>query len=536
VSVRDLTYWYWLRDVKGVGPLRHRLLLRAFGSPERIFEAGPQDYLQVEHVGKKLANSLEDSKNNLHRARRRLEAELKAASKLRARIMTIDEPDYPTLLKDEEAVAPIILYVLGNVSNIPGRAIAMVGSRRASHDAQARTQVLAGQFATGGWGVVSGLALGIDSAAHKGALEAQGCTIAVLGCGLDFFYPPENRSLQRRIAERGAVISEYPLGTRPLGEFLRKRNKLIVALSEAVILAECPAESGALIAAKEAEDRNKPTFAFVPSGSVTQSSEGSAALIREGRAYGLRDDHSLEDVATAMSRYREPKVCVLFDLDGVLADSSGIMIKGYQKAISTVLNRKVRSSELRAVLGLSPRTVLRQHDESRVDELETAYRRYFDQHYASEVRIRSNVQDVVTKLSGVGIPMGVVTSRNKTDTVRILRSLGLEGRMSVMVTWGSTPRKKPYPDPVLLALRQMPMSCQEAAYVGDRPEDVQAARAAGVTSVAASWYGSSNADDLKAENPDYLFKTPGRLFDLVMRLHREAWAHSHDERGLTNNG
>lgn len=522
--MRDLTYWYWLRDVEGIGPFRCRLLLSAFGSPDRIFDASMQDYLEVGQVGRKLAKCLEDSKNNLDMIKRKLEAELRIASKLGARIMTIDEPDYPTRLKEQEAVAPIILYVLGNVTELPKRTIAVVGSRRASHRARVRTQDLARQFAMEDWGLASGLALGTDAAAHKGALAGRGFTIAVLGCGVDVFYPPENRSLQRTIVEEGAVISEYAFGARPRGDNLRKRNKIIVGLSEAVVVAECPIESGALIAAKEAEAQNKPLFAFAPSGPVTRSSEGSLALIRDARAFGLREDHSFEDIVRAIATYGQPKVCVLFDLDGVLVDTSAIMMKGYEQAISTVLNRKLKRSELRDLLGLSPCAVLGQYSKDRVDELEFAYNRYFEDRYASDVRMIRNVRDLLTRLSSLHVPMGVVTSRNKTVTMKILRRFSLVEHMAAVVTWGSTLKKKPHPDPILHALEQIPVSCREAVYVGDRPEDLEAAQAAGVISVGASWSDCTNIDDLQAQNPDYLLKTPGQLFELVMSLHRRAWA------------
>jgi len=490
-----------------------------------------EDYLEVGQVGKKLAKSLEDSKKSLDMTKKKLEAELKMASRLGARIMTIDEPDYPTRLKEQEAVAPIILYVLGTVTELPERIVAVVGSRRASHKARVCAQEVARHFAMNGWGLASGLAVGIDTAAHKGALETGGFTIAVLGCGVDVFYPPENRSLQRTIVEEGAVISEYPFGTRPRGDNLRKRNKIIVGLSEAVIVAECPIESGALIAAKEAEEQNKPLFAFAPSWPATRSSEGSWALIRDGKAFGLKEDHSLEDVTRAIAAYEQPKVCVLFDLDGVLVDTSAVMIKGYQQAISSILNRKVNSSELRGLLGLSPRAVVRRYSEDRLDELEFAYNRYFEDRYASDVRMIRDVRDLLTRLSSLHVPMGVVTSRNKTVTIKILRRFSLVEHMGEVVTWGSTPKKKPHPDPILYALAQIPISYKEAVYVGDRPEDVEAAQAAGVISVGASWCDSTNIDELQAQNPDYLLKTPGQVFDLVMSLHRKAWAQTNRASG-----
>lgn len=530
-ALGDLAYWYWLRDVKGIGPFRCRLLVSAFGSPDRIFDASMQDYLAVGQVGKKLAKSLEDSKKSLDVAKRKLETELRIASRLGARIMTIDERDYPTRLKEQEAVAPIILYILGNVTELPERTIAVVGSRRASQRAQARSHDLAGQFAAKGWGVASGLALGIDTAAHKGALETGGFTIAVVGCGVDVFYPPENRSLQRRIIEEGAVISEYPFGTRPRGDNLRKRNKIIVGLSEAVVVAECPIESGALIAAKEAEDQNKPLFAFAPSEPATRSSEGSWALIRDGRAFGLKEDHSSEDVTTAIATYEQPKVCVLFDLDGVLVDTSAVMIKGYQQAIASILNRRVKSSELRRLLGLSPRAVLRRYSKNRLDELESAYNCYIEEHYASDVRVVRNVRELLARLSDLHVPMGVVTSRNKTVTMKILRTFSLVELMAAVVTWGSTMKRKPHPDPILHALEQMPVSCSEAVYVGDRPEDIQAAQAGEVISVGVSWCDSTSTFDLQAVNPDYLLKTPGQLFELVMSLHRKAWAQTNRVSG-----
>jgi len=301
----DLTYWYWLKGIKGIGPARCNALLEVFGCPETIFQASISDYLEVKTVGKKLAAAIESSKKDLASVKRLLQREIAIAERHQAQMVTIQDPIYPAVLKEQQAVAPPLLYVRGDLAGLTSATLAIVGTREPSSSARAKTEDLASKAASKGWSVISGLALGIDAAAHIGTLRAGGYTVAVLGCGVDRVYPPENKEIFERILEKGAIVSEYRFRSQPRPDNLRKRNKIIVGLARGVFIAECPTTSGALIAAKEAEKQGKPLFTFRPLDPSAESTQGSAKLVTEGKAHEI-DDIDMELLGQHIETYVSP--------------------------------------------------------------------------------------------------------------------------------------------------------------------------------------------------------------------------------------
>jgi DNA processing protein len=222
-------------------------------------------------------------------ARRAAEAEQERAQRLGVRILSSDEPDYPAALRPLYA-PPIILYVRG-VLREDRDAVAIVGSRAASVAGRVLARSLARDLAGGSLTVVSGLARGIDTVAHEGALDAHGRTVAVLGSGLDRVYPPENAALARRIAEGGAVVSEFALGTPPDRGHFPRRNRVIAGWSRAVVVVEAAAKSGALSTARAALDEGREVMA-VPGHPSDPGAAGVNALIRDG-AVLVRDAHDV---------------------------------------------------------------------------------------------------------------------------------------------------------------------------------------------------------------------------------------------------
>lgn len=214
-------------------------------------------------------------------AHRRAEAEVRGAAGLGVRIVGLDEPDYPRLLREIHD-PPLVLYVRGSLIGGEGsHSVAIVGSRAASAEGCALAHAMARDLATAGVTVVSGLARGIDSAAHGGALAAGGRTVAVLGSALDRLYPPESGRLAERIVESGALVSEFPLGTgaRP-GNFPR-RNRVIAGWGRAVVVAQAAQRSGALVTARYALDEGRDVLA-VPGHPAQEASAGTNQLIVDG--------------------------------------------------------------------------------------------------------------------------------------------------------------------------------------------------------------------------------------------------------------
>jgi DNA processing protein len=271
----DIRYWIALNMIPDMGIVRTRALLSEFGNPENIFRASTKDLKQVPGIGEKTAGNIVSFKQW-----RRVEAEIARAGHLGVRIMSFDDPDYPSGLKAAGG-APIVLYVRGSLTTDDSFSVAIVGSRKPTDYGRRTAFSMSGDLASAGLTVVSGMAIGIDTAAHKGALEAGGRTLAVLGSGVDVPYPVSNRSLMERIASSGAVISEFPLGTVPVRENFPRRNRIISALSSGVIVVEAALDSGSLITVRYALEQGKDVFA-VPGNVTSDTSRGTNRLIRDG--------------------------------------------------------------------------------------------------------------------------------------------------------------------------------------------------------------------------------------------------------------
>jgi len=275
----ELADWLRLTETKGVGPTTCRALLTAFGLPGAVFAATHERLIEV--VPQATADAL----------RRRLDAataDLIVRTQRWAReednhVIVLGDPRYPPALL-ETADPPALLYVKGRVELLANEAIAIVGSRNATPQGKIDARRFAEAIAANGHTVASGLALGIDAAAHEGALaagDAGGSTIAVIGTGADIVYPSAHRALAHRIAERGALISELPLGTTASAHQFPRRNRIIAGLSRGVLVIEAAARSGSLITARLAAEAGREVFA-VPGSIHSPLSKGSHQLIRQG--------------------------------------------------------------------------------------------------------------------------------------------------------------------------------------------------------------------------------------------------------------
>jgi DNA processing protein len=265
-----------LNLIDEVGPVRVRALLDRFGTPEAILDASRQDLLQVTGVGEEVARNVTAWRDTV-----KLDEELARIEQAGIRVVTRDDADYPKRLR-EIYDPPLVLYVRGTLSDRDHVAIGVVGSRRTSLYGQEMARKLSYQLARLGVTVVSGLARGIDTSAHTGALQAKGRTVAVIGCGLDTTYPPENKKLADEIVEKGgAVVSEFPFGAPPDRQNFPMRNRIISGWSMGVVVVEANLKSGALITAKQAMEQGREVFA-VPGRADSPMSRGTNRLIKDG--------------------------------------------------------------------------------------------------------------------------------------------------------------------------------------------------------------------------------------------------------------
>ena len=276
-------YWVWLSEHRTLSAALRLQLLEHFGSPEDVFYAETEDYLQVEGMTPRLAQQLADKST--------AEADriLGACERLGARILTMQDADYPVRLRNI-CEPPILLYVKGTLPLIDEEAaIAMVGTRKATPYGLETAEELSYAMAKQGALIVSGGAYGIDSAAHRGALRAGGRTVALLGCGLDVVYPAGNERLYRDVTASGALMTEYPPGTPAIGAHFPVRNRIISGLCLATVIVEAPeGRSGALITARTALEQGRDVFA-VPGPIKAPMSRGCNRLIADGAAALLAD-------------------------------------------------------------------------------------------------------------------------------------------------------------------------------------------------------------------------------------------------------
>lgn len=289
--------------IPGVGPSRAKVLLQVFGSAREVFGASKEE---VREVGRLLDQSVAVFEQALDRA----EEEEQRLADLGGWAVVLGEETYPPLLR-EIPVPPLALFGLGTLEQRDTQAVAMVGSRQCTLYGRKITTLMAGELAGMGITIVSGAAVGIDAAAHQGALEGGGRTIAVLGCGLNVDYPKPNRRLKAEIAESGALLSECPLDTPPRAGVFVSRNRIIAGLAKGVVVAEGSPRSGSLITADHALDFGRTVMA-VPGQVFDRRREGPHNLIRSGAALVTSAREVAGELWPEADRVR-PSQAALFD-------------------------------------------------------------------------------------------------------------------------------------------------------------------------------------------------------------------------------
>lgn len=272
----EFAAWFRLLETPGVSRSAARRLLAACGSPERVLSA---------HVGLWREIGGADAAAGLAQPPARLDERLAVASAWLAgsddrHVITIGDPTYPALLL-QSADPPLLLYAQGDPSWLSQHTVAVVGSRNATPQGEANARAFSKSLSLQGWVVVSGLAQGIDGAAHDGALQGPTGTVAVVGTGLDRIYPPKHRALAHRIAQQGCIVSEFPPGTPALPHHFPQRNRIIAGLSLGTLVVEAAVESGSLITARMASEAGREVFA-IPGSIHSPQAKGCHALLKQG--------------------------------------------------------------------------------------------------------------------------------------------------------------------------------------------------------------------------------------------------------------
>jgi DNA processing protein len=325
---KDIKYWIALSNIKDIGPVTSKKLLSALHCPENIFKADFNTLKNIEGVGEFRAQRIKNF-NEWDAA----EKEASAVKQRGIRIITYADLQYPINLRQVED-APVFLYAKGSIEDTDRYAVAMVGSREMSDYGRAIACKIAGELASCGITIISGMARGIDAMSHLSALSAGGRSIAVLGCGIERPYPYENKGLYAKLINAGCVISEFPIGTPPLKENFPKRNRLISGLSLGVIVIEAALKSGSLITANYALEQGRDVFA-VPGSVTSKGSEGTNWLIKKGAKLVQKTEDIIEELSP--------------QLKGILKESSSkyilppqpqLEINPEEKAICNILGQE----------------------------------------------------------------------------------------------------------------------------------------------------------------------------------------------------
>ncbi|MHC4859708.1 MAG: DNA-processing protein DprA [Planctomycetota bacterium] len=286
-----------LNLVEGITPRAVVVLLERFGSAGAALRALPRETVRLPDIGPTLAKRLREPPSEGD-----ARAEARRADRLGIRILHLGGSGYPGFLR-EIPDPPIVLYARGEIRS-DEEAVAVVGARKASVYGRIQAERFGGGLARAGLAVVSGLARGVDGAAHRGALDAGGRTVAVLGCGLDRVYPAEHRRLTREIGEKGLLLTEFPLGRRPRAHHFPMRNRIIAGLCHGIVVVEGRRKSGSLITARLANECGRTVYAL-PGRVDTDLAEGPHALIRDGAVLVTGPEHVLEDLGCPIPEERD---------------------------------------------------------------------------------------------------------------------------------------------------------------------------------------------------------------------------------------
>ena len=348
----QIELWLKLDRAEGIGPTLFKRLLDYFGGVERILTASVVQLTKVEGIGNKTAERIVRTRDLFD-----ADSELALADKLGVWIMHLQDDRYPPALRAIYDPPPV-LYIKGTLTRSDNLAMAIVGSRRCSHYGTEQANRFSHLLASAGFTIVSGLARGIDSAAHRGALATKGRTIAVQGCGLSNIFPPENKKLFEQITENGAVISELPLTYEPLAENFPGRNRIIAGLSMGVLVVEATYRSGALISAQAAMENNREVMA-VPGRIDSPCSLGCHKLLKQGAwlidsideimdALGYVGDGLKTHAATAAAEAEQNAQGTLFDTSRLNLTEAEEAILGHLNSEPVHVEELIESTQLSA--------------------------------------------------------------------------------------------------------------------------------------------------------------------------------------------
>lgn len=302
LTIEKLATWHMVSQCKYLGPVRFRTLFDLLGGNiSSIFSLSDEKLLAIQGITRQVVRGIREQAESYDKSLKFAEVQLQLMEKCGGGIVLLDDPHYPNYLKKSTMCHPI-LYYKGNIGKFQSysKSIAIVGSRNASPESLAVAKKTSKKLGQDGWVIVSGMALGVDAAAHSGALEAKALTMGVVGCGADVVYPSKSRELYDQIVDNGVIISEFPFGTKVDAVWLQKRNKTIVAAAHGTFVVQTSEDGGAMNAVRGCKEQKKPIFTLAPKQG-DKSFSGNAKILEEFKGKVVGSDTAHSDIERFLS-------------------------------------------------------------------------------------------------------------------------------------------------------------------------------------------------------------------------------------------
>ncbi|MEX2706782.1 MAG: HAD-IA family hydrolase [Candidatus Freyrarchaeum guaymaensis] len=496
----EITAILFLTGIRGFGPVKFREIYEKFGSFASFLNLIVRSRKQMVDIGSlrktlgknvwfKLVQSLNGKQ--IEDYRRIAKKLLIKAEQINGKLITFHDEHYPQSLYRTNQCIPII-YALGNLGILKEENVsAVVGTRNPSEWTITQTRKLVKELVDESRIIVSGLAKGVDAIAHETALKNKGKTIAVMGCGPDVYYPPENRGLQNKIKHYGLIISEYPFGTRVTALSLKKRNKIIVGLSKDVYITETSVHGGTMNSYLAAIEQKKPIKIFLPISNVGGDFSGNLKIYCDQKVIVERIHPDREP---SLSKLREIKL-VLFDLDGTLWNSEEAFFVTIRSLLRDTKQR-ISEKKVKHIMKLSPTEILKS-----LNVPNSRFWKMYKKNYPNIRLFSEDTKNVILELIKSGKKVGIVTDLKEEIALELLNRFEIHSLISVIISPSQTRARKPSPIPILKAISYLKMKPHQAIYIGDRDVDILAAKNAGCFSGLAAW----NTSVSLSENPDYVF-------------------------------
>lgn len=334
-------YWLAINNIKNLGPVTIKKMWEHFGDIKTVWEADEKQISEIEGLSRQPVKAFLENRGSID-----LDGQMIKLEEAKVKALTLEDADYPSMLKNIYDPPPV-LFIKGEILRSDEKALAIVGTRRASRYGLDTAKKLAAELAAMGITIISGMASGIDTAAHWGALSSKGRTIAVFGCGVDVIFPQENRGLAREIEKSGALVSEYPLGEATSKSNFPRRNRIISGLSLGVIMVEGHYDSGAMITAKQALEQGREVFA-VPGNVGLDQSKGPHWLIKQGAKLVETVDDVIEEL-TNQIRISKPCLPAGRSETNIKSEIPIIDLSPEERRVSSVINHEPKHIDAIAV-------------------------------------------------------------------------------------------------------------------------------------------------------------------------------------------